>query len=99
MRGRLRGAARAIAAEREDRDLERLVVAVSGSTLTRHGGLGEPRIVVQLVRSALGPVPTVGRASYGSLNLAAATAVLAVCLAPADSDIRLASALAIEGLG
>lgn len=96
--GRLRLAARAIATEGEH-DPQRLVAQVSGLELTRRGEPGDPRIVVQLLRSALGPVPTVGRASPGSRSLAsAAAAALGVFLAPMESDVRLASALAIEGL-
>jgi len=72
---------------------------VSGLRLVEPDGPGQPRIVAQLVKSALGPVPTVGRAAPGALALgAAAAAVLAVCLEGADADTRLAAALALEGL-
>ena len=72
---------------------------VSGLRIVESDGPGQPRIVAQLVKSALGPVPTVGRAAPGALALeAAAAAGLAVCLEDAAADTRLAAALALEGL-
>jgi hypothetical protein len=100
VRDRLRHAARAIS----DPDLaaetpSTLFVAVSGLRLAEKAEASEMRVVAQLVRSALGPVPTIGRASYGSLTLAdAAAATLAFFLAPLGSDFRLAAALSLEGL-
>ena len=58
-----------------------------------------PRVVVQLVRSRLGPVPTTGRAGHAPTLLAtAAGVVLGVCGAAAPADARLAAALTLEGL-
>jgi hypothetical protein len=100
LRARLRAAAAALAdpdswAAAADGWHER----VSGLRLVEPDGPGQPRIVAQLVKSALGPVPTVGRAAPGSLALgAAAAAGLAVCLEGAAADTRLAAALALEGL-
>lgn len=100
VRDRLRHAAGAIT----DPDLAlettpTLFAAVSGLRLAENGEASEMRVVAQLVRSALGPVPTIGRSSYGSLTLAnAAAATLAFSLAPLGSDVRLAAALSLEGL-
>ena len=100
LRARLRAAAAALAdpdpwAPAADGWHER----VSGLRLVESDGPGQPRIVAQLVKSALGPVPTVGRAAPGALALgAAAAAVMAVSLEETDADARLATALALEGL-
>lgn len=100
VRDRLHHAASAVARKRQDEGVEGLLRATCGLELAHDVEQpGDPRVVVQLVRSALGPVPTLGRARHGSLTLvAAAGATLAACLAPMDSQVRLASALAIEGL-
>ena len=67
--------------------------------MSEPGQPGATRIVARLVRSALGPVPTLGRASPPPSAIAnAASAALAVSLAPATVDVRLAAALALEGL-
>ncbi len=98
VRDRLHHAARAVAQEQAG-GAEGLLRAASGLEPADAERPGDPRVVVQLIRSALGPVPTLGRAHHGSLTLvAAAAATLASCLVPVDSHVRLASALAIEGL-
>ena len=101
---RLRARLRATAAALADPHLSAVAAddwheRVSGLRLVESDGPGSPRIVAQLVKSALGPVPTVGRAAPGALALgAAAAAGLAVCLEGASADTRLAAALALEGL-
>lgn len=98
VQSRLRHAASAIA-EAASQDPGRLVVEVSGLLLDGASEPGKPRIVVHLVRSAVGPVPKTARRSPGSVALAAGgTAVLGWCLAPMGRDVRLSAALALEGL-
>jgi len=73
--------------------------AVAGLELIDGGETGQPRVAAQLVRSAIGPVPTIGRASPGAQALGvAATAALAICSHPVDAAGRLACALALEGV-
>jgi hypothetical protein len=73
--------------------------AVAGLELVEDDEPGRPRIDAQLVRSPVGPVPTIGRASPGASALGiAATAVLAVCTHPVEAAGRMASALALEGV-
>lgn len=73
--------------------------AVAGLQVIDAEGPGGPRIEVQLVRSAVGPVPTLGRAAPAASALAiAAAATLAVCAHPVSAAGRLATALALEGL-
>lgn len=89
-------AARAIATT-SGADERELVAMLSGLRL---GGPGEGtvRILARLIRSPLGPVPSVG-GGHGPLSLAvAASATLGVCMAPLGSATRLASALCLEGL-
>lgn len=98
VQSRLRHAASAVA-EAASQDPERLVVEVSGFVLDEASEPGEPRVVVHLVRSAVGPVPKPARRAPGPVALAAAgTAVLGCCLAPMGRDVRLSAALALEGL-
>lgn len=60
---------------------------------------GSPHIEARLVRSAVGPIPTVGRTAHPSPTLAlAGAAALAVCLVRVPPATRLAAALSIEGL-
>lgn len=76
-----------------------LFIAVSGLQRTESDGRGTLRVVAQLIRSTLGPVPTTGRVNPGSQVLAdAAVVTLATTLAPTGLDVRLAAALSIEGL-
>lgn len=76
-----------------------LFIAVSGLRLAEPGETGGTRLSAQLVRSALGPVPTLGRASPPPALIAnAATVALAAALGPEGIDVRLAAALALEGL-
>ena len=95
VRDRLRHAAGAIAdpvlsGERAST----LLVAVSGLEPAEPDGPGGVRVSAQLVRSAVGPIPTIGRASHGSTTLAsAAAATLAVSLAPVGLELRLATAV------
>jgi hypothetical protein len=100
IRGRLRAAASAAVdgdpRARDERDWCR---DVTGLELIAAGAPGQTRISAQLVKSALGPVPTIGRATPGTLSLGvAAAAALAVCSYPIDAGGRLATALALEGL-
>ena len=96
--GRIRVAAMALA-ETVAADPWELVSRVAEMDLVPHAGEPAVRVRAQLVRSALGPVPTIGRASHAAMTLAeAAAAVLGVALAPSPADLRLASALTIEGL-
>lgn len=100
VRDRLRHAAGAIcdpalAAE----DPSTFSAAVSGRAMEAADGPRSLRIVAKLVRSGLGPIPSIGLSSYGSLSLADAAAVaLAVALAPVGMDVRLSAALSLEGL-
>jgi hypothetical protein len=73
---------------------------VAGVAIVDSEEIGRPRVELQVVSSAVGPVPTVGRASPASLTLAAAAGVvLAASLEGDDEDeLRLAAALALEGL-
>ncbi len=100
VRDRLRHAASAIASP--NLALERpstLFIAVSGLEPAEAGGPGRIRVSARLIRSAVGPVPSIGRASHGSPTLAStAAATLAVMLAPVDLEVRLAAALSFEGL-
>jgi hypothetical protein len=102
VRAQLRHAAGAVAdPQLAGEEPATLCIAVSGLQLEEPGGGGGggTRMTVQLVRSALGPVPTLGRATPPAPLVAnAATAALAVALAPACTDVRLAAALAVEGL-
>ena len=100
VRDRLRHAAGAIAAPIPAGDRpSALLLAVSGLEPVEPDGPGGTRVLTQLVRSTVGPIPTIGRASHGSPTLASAgTATLAVSLAPVGAEVRLAAALAIEGL-
>jgi len=76
-----------------------LSVAVSGRAIGAPDGPRSLRIASKLVRSLLGPIPSIGLSSYGSLSLAdAAAAALAMALAPAGMDVRLSAALSLEGL-
>lgn len=95
VRARLMALGLAIAAEPGDGWTR----AVAGATLVPGEGPGDPRIVVQTVRSAVGPVPTLGRALPSSLALSAASAAAAAaCLEGRDHNARLGAALAVEGL-
>jgi hypothetical protein len=79
--------------------LSTLFIAVSGLQMSEPGQAGANRIVAKLIRSPVGPVPTLGGASPAPSAIAnAATAALAVALAPAALDLRLAAALSLEGL-
>jgi len=100
VRDRLRHAASAIADPALATEVSStLLIAVSGLQPAEPDGPRATRVSAQLIRSALGPVPTIGRASHGSLTLAsAAAATLAVALAPVGLDVRLAAALSLEGL-
>jgi len=72
---------------------------VAGVAIVESEEIGQPRIELQIVSSAVGPVPTVGRASPASLTLAAAAGVvLAASLEEDEGELRLAAALALEGL-
>lgn len=76
-----------------------LQIAVSGLRVADPGAPGATRIVVRLVRSAVGPIPTLGRGAPAAPLLAGASAAaLAVALAPAGAAIRLAAGLSLEGL-
>lgn len=56
-------------------------------------------VVMQLVRSPIGPVPSLGRSSHpASLLGRASVAALGVALARSDAGSRLSAALTIEGL-
>ena len=100
VQGRLRHAAGAIcdptlAAE----DPSALSVAVSGRAMGAPEGAETLRIAAKLLKSGLGPIPSIGLSSFGSVSLAdAAAAVLAMALAPAGMDVRLSAALSLEGL-
>jgi hypothetical protein len=101
VRARLQSAAGSVAAEADPLayDAAGWCAAVAGLALVEGGEPGQPRIGAQLVRSAVGPVPTIGRASPGALALGiAATAALAVYTQPVDAAGRLATALALEGV-
>ena len=100
LRARLRAAARAAADDDpHGHDEAEWCAAVAGLELVEAGGPGRPRVAAQLVKSALGPVPTIGRAAPGALSLgSAAAAALAVCSHSVGSGGRLACALALEGL-
>lgn len=96
--GQVRRAATAVATVASDDPAER-VHETAGLRLVDRVDAPDPRIAVQLIRSRLGPVPTVGRAGHASTLLAAAAAAaVGVCTAAAPSDLRLASALVLEGL-
>jgi hypothetical protein len=73
---------------------------VAGVAVVESSAIGQPRIELQVVQSAVGPVSTVGRASPASLALAVAGGVvLAVSLAEDEAgELRLSVALALEGL-
>lgn len=100
VREHLRQAAAAIVdADLADELPATLLIAVSGLHHADAGGPGVTRIVVKLVRSPVGPVPTMNRQGHAAPVLVrAAAAVLAVALTPCDADIRLAAALSLEGL-
>lgn len=100
VRARLMALGLAIAAEPGDGDDPGdWTRTVAGATLVPSEGPGDPRIVVQTVRSAVGPVPTLGRALPSSLALsAAAAAAAAACLEGRSLNARLGAALAVEGL-
>jgi hypothetical protein len=100
VRAQLRHAAAAIAdPELAGEEPATLCIAVSGLRLAEPGEPGATRVTAQLVRSALGPAPTLGRASPPPAQVAnAATAALAEALGPEGVDVRLAAALALEGL-
>ena len=100
VRARLQSAAASVAeADPLAYDEAAWCAAVAGLELVEGGEPGQPRIGVQLVRSAVGPVPTIGRASPGAPALGiAATAALAICTHPVATAGRLATALALEGV-
>lgn len=100
VRDRLRHAADAIADPSLVGELaSTLCIAVAGLELAEPDSPGATRISAQLIRSAVGPIPTIGRASHGSRTLASAgAAALAVSLTPVGLDVRLAAALSLEGL-
>ena len=100
VRAQLRHAAAAIAdPELDGEEPATLYIAVSGLRLAEPGESGGTRVAAQLVRSALGPVPTLGRSSPPPALVAnAATAALAAALEPVGMGVRLAAALALEGL-
>ena len=76
-----------------------LSLAVSGRAMGAPEGADTLRIAARLVKSGLGPIPSIGLSSYGSVSLAdAAAAVLAMALVPAGMDVRLSAALSLEGL-
>jgi hypothetical protein len=96
--GQVRRAATAVATIATDDPAERVREA-TGLRLVPSIDVPDPRITVQLVRSRLGPVPTVGRAGHASTLLAAAAGAAAgVCTAAAPAGLRLAAALLLEGL-
>lgn len=99
LRNRLRSAAAALADPEPRPVADGWYERVSGMSLVECEGPGRPRIAAQLVRSRLGPIPTVGRAAPGALALgAAASAALAVCMERSEPDSRLGAALVLEGL-
>lgn len=62
-------------------------------------GPGDLRIVVRLMRSPVGPSPSLGGHAVGTQTLAlAAEAVARVGFDEATPDVRLAAALALEGV-
>lgn len=80
-------------------DPEERVGAMTGLRLEPLIMTPERRVVVQLLKSRLGPVPTTGSAGHPSTLLAiAAGAALAVSTAPSPAEVRLAAALTLEGL-
>jgi len=94
----LRRFATAIATDPSNGEAE-MVHAMTGLDLVDVVEAPASRVVVQLVRSRLGPVPTTGRAGHAPALLAtAAGVVLGVSGAAAPSDARLAAALTLEGL-
>jgi hypothetical protein len=100
VRARLQSAARSVA-EADPLAYEEAAwcAAVAGLELVEDDEPGRPRIDAQLVRSPVGPVPTIGRASPAASFLGiAATAALAICTHPVDAAGRMASALALEGV-
>ena len=100
VREQLRRAAGAIAdADLADERPATLLIAVSGLRDADPSEAGASRITMRLVRSPVGPVPTTGRRGHPAPLLAgAASAALAVALAPSAPEIRLAAALSLEGL-
>jgi len=59
----------------------------------------ETTVVMQLVRSPIGPIPSIGRTSHPASVLARASVVaLGVTLAASDAASRLSAALTMEGL-
>jgi inactivated superfamily I helicase len=100
VRPRLMGVAAALAGdEASSADAESRTEAVAGLALVEPEGPGQPRIVLKLTRSPVGPVPSLGRAAPSPLAVAAAAAaVIAAFLGEADGDLRLASALTLEGV-
>lgn len=73
--------------------------AVAGRELVAPEGEGWPRVVVRVVESVDGPVPTRAARAVQPLTLAAATAAVAgVALDGAERGVRLSAAIAIEGL-
>ena len=94
----LRRVSQAVATVATDDPWERCR-AVAGLQLAPAVGSPNPRVSVQMVKSALGPVPTIGRTRHSSTILAGASAAaLAVSSSETTGEARLACALTFEGL-
>jgi hypothetical protein len=97
VRGRLYDAATALA--RQDDETDDLLASVAGYRIVEAHRVGNPRIELLLERSSRGPLPSLAPSAAEVSQVAdGATAAFAVCLAPRDPDLRLAGALALEGL-
>lgn len=97
--GRLRSAATGIARADPPAEAGAFFTAISGFQGATGSTGGDPSVAVRLLRSSLGPIPSIGRARHGSVLLAnAAVAALGTCASGAGPAVRLSSALAIEGL-